>query len=525
MNNSKEDKGGNKFSRRKLILRMTALVAGLTVLPKGVFSSSSHLSNSELNGVIFNNINYLEGFINADFLLHNQAAKILYHEYAKNLPIIDYHCHLSPAAIATNKRFDDLTEIWLEGDHYKMRAMRANGVNEKYITGNASNFEKFMKWAETVPYTLMNPLYHWTHLELKRYFGINKILNPSTAKEIYDKATSLLQTEDYRAQNLIKRMNVEVICTTDDPVDDLRYHQQIINQGYSVKVLPAWRPDKAMAAEKPEDYNKYLDKLSTVSGIDISEYQDLLQALRKRQEFFNSMGCKLSDHGMETFYAEEYTEPEIKNIFTKVRSGNHLTESELLKLKSALLIQFAEMNHAFGWAQQFHIGAIRNNNTRMLRLLGSDKGYDSIGDFDVARAMSKFFDRLELKEKLTRTIVYNLNPSDNELVVTMIGNFNDGTIPGKMQYGSAWWFLDQKDGMEEQMKALSNMGLLGRFIGMTTDSRSFLSYPRHEYFRRILCNLIGTNVEKGELPADMEWLGKMVEGICYYNAKEYFKFS
>ena len=329
---------------------------------------------------------------------------------------------------------------------------------------------------------------------------------------------------NYKAQNLIKSMNVEVVCTTDDPVDDLLYHQQIRQQQYSTKVLPAWRPDKAMAAEDPEDYNRYLDRLSAVSGMPISKYDDLLHALSKRQAFFNSMGCKLSDHGLATFYASDYTELEIKSIFSKVRSGNHLSERELLKYKSALLMHFAEMNHSFGWTQQFHIGALRNNNTKMLKLAGTDKGYDSIGDFNIALMMSKFLDRLSQHEKLTRTIVYNLNPSDNEIIVTMLGNFNDETTPGKMQYGSAWWFLDQKHGMEAQLKALSNMGLLARFIGMTTDSRSFVSYTRHEYFRRILCNLIGTNVENGEIPADMNWLGKVVQGICYYNAKEYFTF-
>ncbi|PKQ45397.1 glucuronate isomerase [Confluentibacter flavum] len=463
--------------------------------------------------------------MNRDFLLHNQAAKTLYHEYAKKMPIIDFHCHLSPFEIATNRKFNNLTELWLEGDHYKMRAMRANGVDENFITGNASDFEKFVKWAETVPYTLMNPLYHWTHLELKRYFGIDTILNPSTAKEIYNEATSLLQTEEYRAKHLIKKMNVEIVCTTDDPIDDLKYHKQIVDQGYSVKVLPAWRPDKAMAAENPEEYNTYLDKLSKVSGIDISGYENLLKALKIRQTFFNSMGCKLSDHGIENFYTEKYTNKEINDIFNKIRTGNHPTELELLKFKSALFYQFAVMNHDFGWTQQFHVGAIRNNNTRMLKLIGTDKGYDSIGGFDIAKGMSIFLNRLELNEKLTKTIVYNINPSDNELMATMVGNFNDGLIPGKMQFGSAWWFNDQKDGMQAQVKALSNMGLLGRFVGMTTDSRSFLSYTRHEYFRRILCNLIGTDIENGELPADMKMLGEMIEGICYYNAKRYFEFG
>jgi len=467
----------------------------------------------------------MKAFMDENFLLQSKTAEKLYHEHARDLPIIDYHCHIPPDEIASNRQFENLTKIWLDGDHYKWRAMRANGINEKYITGNAPDPEKFQKWGETVPYTLRNPLYHWTHLELRRYFGISRILDSGSAKEIYQEATAMLQTEEFRVQNLIKKRNVEVICTTDDPIDDLRFHKDIRKQSFTVKVLPAWRPDKSMAAENPDDYNKYLDKLSSASDMIISNYQDLINALKKRQEFFNSMGCKLSDHGIETFYAEDYTQKEINAIFSKIRSGKALNGTELLKLKSALLMHLAEMDHDFGWTQQFHIGAIRNNNKRMHQLLGPDKGYDSIGDFEIARAMSKLFNNLEQKEKLAKTIVYNLNPRDNELLVTMIGNFNDGTIPGKMQYGSGWWFLDQKDGMEKQMNALSNLGLLRRFVGMLTDSRSFLSYPRHEYFRRILCNLIGTDVENGELPADMDMLGKMVEGICYYNAKEFFKFN
>jgi len=525
MNDPKDDNKVNIFSRRLLLSRTATVTAGLIILPESLIRSKGRVATNNMSHEhLPDNQKNKKNFLDDNFLLHSKTAEMLYHEHAKDLPIIDYHCHLPPDEIATNKQFDNLTQIWLAGDHYKMRAMRANGVNEKYITGNASDPEKFLKWAETVPYLLRSPLYHWTHLELRRYFGIDKILNASTAKEIYDEATDLLQSADYSVQNLIKNKNVNIICTTDDPIDDLRHHKEIINQGYPVKVLPTWRPDKAMAAENPKDYNNYLDRLSEVSSITISTYQDLILALKKRQEFFKSLGCKLSDHGIETFYAEEYSEPEINSIFAKVRSGNQLTESELLKLKSALLLQFAEMNHESGWTQQFHIGAIRNNNKRMYRLLGSDKGYDSIGDLEIARAMSKLFDRLEQKERLTRTIIYNLNPRDNELMVTMIGNFNDGITPGKMQYGSAWWFLDQKDGMEKQMNALSDLGLLGRFVGMVTDSRSFLSYPRHEYFRRILCNLIATDVENGEVPADIEWLGKMVEGICYYNAKEYFKF-
>lgn len=467
----------------------------------------------------------MKTFLNENFLLQNRTAEILYHEHAKELPIIDYHCHLPPDEIAVNRKFENLTKIWLDGDHYKWRAMRANGVNEKYITGDAPDFEKFVKWAETTPYTLRNPLYLWTHLELKRYFGIDKILDSSTAKEIYDRASEMLQTDEFRVQNLIRNKNVEVVCTTDDPVDDLHWHRDIKDQNYPVKVLPAWRPDKAIAAENPDIYNKYIDKLSAAAEMSISSYDELVSALYKRQEYFHSQGCRLSDHGLETIYSEDFTEREISSIFRKVRSGKQLNEDELYKLKSALLIRFAEMDHEFDWTQQYHIGSLRNNNSRMFALLGPDKGFDSIHDLLVARSMSKFFDGLEKRQKLTRTILYNLNPRDNEVLVTMAGNFNDGITPGKMQFGSGWWFLDQKDGMTKQMNALSNLGLLRRFVGMLTDSRSFLSYPRHEYFRRLLCNLIGTDVENGELPADLGLLGRMVEEICYYNAREYFRFS
>lgn len=518
-------KEGEPLSRRQLVSKTTALAAGLTLFPAEIIKSKTNEKSIAVSKEKILSIPVSKkSFLDDNFLLSNKTAELLYHEYAKDLPIIDYHSHLSSEEIASNKNFENLTKIWLEGDHYKMRAMRANGVAEKYITGNASDPEKFFKWAETVPYTLRNPLYHWTHLELKRYFGVDKLLNPTTAKEIYDEVSSLLRTEEFRVQKLIKNSKVEVICTTDDPTDDLRYHKDIISQGYSVKVLPAWRPDKVMNAENPEVYNRYIDKLSEVSGIHISNFQDLIQALNKRQEYFNSLGCRLSDHGIETFYAEPYTEIEIDNAFAKVRSGKQLSGIELLKFKSALLIQLSEMDHQFGWTQQFHIGAIRNNNTKMYKEVGPDKGYDSIGDFEVARAMSKFFDHLEQKGKLTKTIVYNVNPRDNEVVISMIGNFNDGTTPGKMQYGSAWWFLDQKNGMERQIDTLSNLGLLSRFIGMLTDSRSFLSFPRHEYFRRTLCNMIGRDVENGELPADIELLSNMVKGICYYNAKSYFRF-
>jgi len=466
----------------------------------------------------------MKKFLDDNFLLENKTAEKLFHEHAKNMPIIDYHCHLSPAEIAEDKIFQNITQIWLNGDHYKWRAMRANGIPEKYITGDASDPDKFMKWAETVPNTIRNPLYHWTHLELARYFGIHKLLNPDSAASIYKETSEKLTTAEYSVRNLLESMKVEVVCTTDDPVDSLEFHQKILKDGCKIKVLPAWRPDKAMAVENPVFYNKYLDQLASVSNTDIIDFQSLLEALQKRHEFFHQQGCRLSDHGMETFYAKPYRDSEIAIIFKRIRSGNFLTLDEIEKFKSAMLVIFGEMDYTSKWTQQFHVGAIRNNNSRMFKILGPDTGFDSIGDFEIARPMSRFLDRLEENGKLTKTIVYNLNPGDNELLISMIYNFNDGMVPGKMQLGSGWWFLDQKDGIKRQIDALSNMGLLSRFVGMLTDSRSFLSYPRHEYFRRILCNLIGKDVENGELPDEPELLGEMVENICYKNAREYFGF-
>ncbi len=467
----------------------------------------------------------MKKFLDNNFLLENKTAEMLYHEHAKNMPVIDYHCHLSPSEIAEDKIFKNITRIWLNGDHYKWRAMRANGIPEQFITGDASDIDKFKKWAETVPNTLRNPLYHWTHLELNRYFGIQKLLNPGTAVEIYNETSEKLSSAEFSVRNLLRRMKVEVVCTTDDPVDSLEFHRKINNDGFEIKVLPAWRPDKSMAVENPGFYNNYLDQLASVSDLDINTFQSLLDALQKRHDYFHQQGCRLSDHGLETFYAEPFNDSEIAVIFKRIRSGNFLTLDEILKFKSAMLIIFGEMDHEKNWAQQFHIGAIRNNNSRMFKTLGPDIGFDSIGDFEIAKSMSKLFDRLDSKNMLAKTIVYNLNPRDNELLISMIYNFNDGTVPGKMQYGSGWWFLDQKDGIEKQLNALSNMGLLSRFVGMLTDSRSFLSYPRHEYFRRILCNLIGKDVENGELPNEPEHLGKMVENICYYNARDYFGFN
>ena len=464
-------------------------------------------------------------FINDDFMLTNDYARELYHQSAENQPIIDYHCHLVPKMIADNYQFADLTEVWLGGDHYKWRAMRGNGVPEELITGKADGYAKFEKWAETVPYTMRNPLYHWTHLELSRVFGVDKILKPETAREIYDECSAKLQTPEFRGQELMKKFKVEVVCTTDDPADSLEFHQQIKDNPFGVKVLPTWRPDKAMVVEKPQQYREYIQKLSDVSGVAINNYQDLLTALQKRQNFFYEMGCRISDHGLETFYAEDFTMEEVDQIFRNTLKGIQPAQEEVLKFKSAILLDFARMDHAKGWAQQFHIGAIRDNNTRMFNLLGPDTGYDAIHDVQCAAAGHKFFNTLALEDKLTKTILYNLNPKDNEVLATMAYTFNDGTCPGKMQLGSGWWFLDQEDGMRKQMNALSALGLLSRFVGMLTDSRSFLSYPRHEYFRRILCNLLGEDLKAGKLPvSEMDFLHQMVKGISYENAKNYFNF-
>jgi glucuronate isomerase len=466
----------------------------------------------------------MKKFMDKDFLLHTETAKELYHNHAAKMPIFDYHCHINPKEIAEDKRFENITQIWLYGDHYKWRGMRTNGVDEKYCTGNASDWEKFEKWAETVPNTLRNPLFHWTHLELKKFFGIEKVLSPATAKEIWDECNAKLQLPEYSARGIIRMANVHTICTTDDPIDSLEYHQQIKASGFEVAVLPAWRPDKAMAVENVKTYNDYLDKLSISANMKIASFADLMAALDNRHQFFHDNGCRLSDHGIETFIAEDYTERDIEQIFAKVRSGAVLSSEEVGKFKSCMLYEFGIMDHSRGWTQQFHFGVLRNNNTRLFKQLGADVGFDSIGDFEIGKPLAKFLDRLDSNNQLAKTILYNINPRDNELLGTMIGNFQDGSVPGKMQFGSGWWFLDQKDGMEKQINALSNLGLLSRFVGMLTDSRSFLSYTRHEYFRRTLCNILGNDVENGEIPNDMELLGKMVENICFNNAKEYFNF-
>lgn len=465
----------------------------------------------------------MKPFLSEDFLLQTDSAKRLYHDYASTMPIFDYHCHLPVAVIGQDKNFANLTAIWLDGDHYKWRAMRANGIDEELITGSASPRDKFRAWAETVPKTLRNPLYHWTHMELRNPFGITDLLGPERADEIYQTCSEMLQRDDFSTRGLLKRMNVRVVCTTDDPLDDLEFHRQIRDDmTFSVKVLPAFRPDKGMAVENPTAFNDWLDKLAELTASDISSYVELIDGLKTRHDYFHEMGCRLSDHGLEEPYAEDYTSGQIEGIFAKVRNGQELSIQEVHRFKSAMLIDCAEMDHARGWTQQFHFGALRSVNSRAFQRLGPDTGYDSIGDFHLARNLGRFLDRLESTDRLAKTIIYNVNPNDNEVIATMIGNFQDGKIPGKMQFGSGWWYNDQKDGMERQMNTLANMGMLSCFVGMLTDSRSFLSYPRHDYFRRVLCNLYGTDIENGELPADYGLIGETIRDICYRNAVNYF---
>ena len=466
-----------------------------------------------------------QNFITENFLLSTKTAQNLFHNHAKNLPIIDYHCHLPVKEIAEIKKFDNLTQVWLYGDHYKWRAMRTNGINERFITGDATDFEKFMSWAETVPQTLRNPLYHWTHLELNKPFGINdRLLDPTTAQGIWDDCNELLKTDDFSTSGLIKQFNVETVCTTDDPVDSLEYHKFIKENNFGFKVIPAYRPDKAMNVDDAAGFNVWFSKLKELTPFEINSYKKYLEAIKLRHDFFHENGCRLSDHGIDAFYVEDYSAEEIETIFQKVLLNKELSKSEIAKFKSAMLYEFAIMDNEKGWVQQFHFGALRNVNSRMYNNLGPDTGYDTIGDYAVALPLSKFLNRLDKNDKLAKTILYNLNPKDNELFVTGMGCFQDGTSAGKIQFGSAWWFLDQKVGMERQIDALSTLGLLSRFVGMLTDSRSFLSYPRHEYFRRILCNVVGSEVESGLIPDNEELIVPLIENICYYNAKNYFDF-
>lgn len=466
----------------------------------------------------------MKPFLDENFLLQSKIAEELYHDYAKDLPIIDYHNHLPPDQVSENKMFSDLTSIWLDGDHYKWRAMRANAVSEEFITGTASNRDKFRKWASTVPYTVRNPLYHWTHLELQRYFNIDQQLNESNADAIYDQAATALQQPNMAVHGLLEKMKVEIICTTDDPTDDLRHHRDYLSNPGGFQMFPAFRPDKAMSPEDPQVFNAYIGKLEHCTDSNIRNFRDYIDALKSRHDYFADHGCCISDHGLSHLEAATYTEREIEKIFEKVRSGLSLTQAEVSQFKSAMLTYFAEWNHQKGWVQQFHVGAFRNTNTRAMRELGADTGFDSIGDFSQGYNMRLFLDRMDTTNQLTKTIIYNLNPSDNDLFAAMTGNYNDGKIAGKIQFGSAWWFNDQKDGMTKQINSLSNIGLISRFVGMLTDSRSFLSFPRHEYFRRLLCNIFAEDIRHGELPNDMKWMGKVIQDISYNNAKSYFPF-
>lgn len=466
-----------------------------------------------------------EHFLSKDFLLHSDPARELYHHYASSCPVIDYHNHLSPKDIAENRKFENLTAIWLEGDHYKWRAMRMNGVSEKYCTGNASPREKFHAWASTVPYTLRNPLYHWTHLELKRYFDIHELLNEHSADRIFETASGLLQRDEYRVQGLLARMRVQVVCTTDDPVDSLHYHEQVARQENGINMFPTFRPDKAYSTKDVPAYNQYLDQLAQTAGVTIQSLDDVVNALYKRMTYFESFGCRVSDHGLECLDFQPGNANKAQELFKQIRAGKSLTGEEQRMIQHALLLELGRLYHRKGWVQQFHLGAMRNNNSRLLQQLGPDTGFDSIGDYPLARGLSAFLNELDKTNQLTKTILYNLNPADHEVMATMLGNFSDGSVPGKIQWGSAWWFLDQKEGMEKQLNTLSNMGLLSRFIGMVTDSRSFLSFPRHEYFRRILCNLIGEDIRKGELPEDVTLMGQLVRHVCYQNVHDYFQFQ
>ena len=461
-------------------------------------------------------------FIHEDFLLETDVARDLYHRYVADLPIIDYHCHLPVAQIASDHQFRSLTAIWLDGDHYKWRAMRANGIAERFCTGDASDYDKFEAWARTVPATLRNPLYHWTHFELKRPFGVTELLSERTARTIYDHCTALLQTPDFSTQGLLRQFRVAVVCTTDDPADSLEHHHALARRtDPDTRVVPTWRPDAALAIEDLPSFNAWLDRLGSTAGISIPSFDRLLDALDQRHAAFHEAGCRASDHGLEQIYADDWTDAEVAATFDKLRSGKAVAIDEGRRYKAALLHRFALMDHERGWVQQYHLGALRNTNSRMRRTLGADSGLDSVGDFEMARPLARFLDRLDEHDQLARTILYNMNPRDNELFATMIGNFQDGSVPGKMQYGSAWWFLDQKDGMEAQIRALSNMGLFSRFVGMVTDSRSFLSYSRHEYFRRLVCNLLGDDVRRGLLPDDRNLLGRLAQDVSFFNAREY----
>ncbi len=466
-------------------------------------------------------------FITGDFMLESEYARELYYKYAKTVPIVDFHCHLPSEQVAEDRQFENMTQIWLAGDHYKWRLMRANGVPERYCTGDATDWEKFEKWAATVPHTMRNPAYHWTHLELNRPFGItDRLFGPDTAKGIWDECNEKLATPEFSARGIMKQMGVALVCTTDDPTDSLEAHRIVAEDPkFKIAMLPTWRPDKALAIEDPEVFNAWIGRLEAAADMECGSFEQLLEALRNRAQFFASRGCKVADHGLEVPYAEDYTLAEVGKTFCQARSGQVPDLESALRYKSALLYELGLLNHEMNWAQQLHIGPIRNNNTRMFRQLGPDTGFDSVGDQPFARPLAKLLDRLDQTNQLTRTVLYTINPAFNMVLATMAGNFQDGSVPGKIQFGSGWWFNDQLDGMEQHIETLSQTGLLSRFVGMLTDSRSFLSYPRHDYFRRLLCNIIGRDVVRGLLPSSVEHIGRMVQDICYNNAVDYFGFD
>ena len=463
-----------------------------------------------------------EYFLSDDFILQGKAAQRLYHEHVKDLPIIDYHCHLPPDEIAKDKQFANMTEIWLKGDHYKWRAMRTLGVPEHLITGNSSDEDKFNAWAKVVPQTVRNPLFHWTHMELKSVFGVNEYLNEKSASHIYQSGNELLKQPSHKTKAIFNSFKVEYVGTTDEPWDSLEYHRQLAAENFSVRVSPSFRPDKILMIDNKEAFFKNLQLLESSSGVTVTDINSLLQAIQVRVDFFHNNGCRVSDHGLMQMPGKFVFSKALETEFASFVTDKKGTYSDPDTFMGFVLIELAKMYHARDWVQQFHLGPIRNNNSRLSKKLGADSGFDSIGDFPQALNMSRFFDNLDQTDQLAKTVIYNINPSDNEVLATMLGNFNDGSVKAKMQFGSGWWFLDQKDGMEKQLNALSNMGLISTFIGMITDSRSFLSFPRHEYFRRILCNLIGDEMEKGLLPNDEKWMGEIVSNICYHNAKEYF---
>jgi len=464
----------------------------------------------------------MRAFIHDDFLLETDVARELFHGFVRGLPIVDYHCHLPIEQLASDHRFRSITAIWLDGDHYKWRAMRTNGVPERFCTGDASDWEKFLAWARTVPHTLRNPLYHWTHMELRRPFGIEELLSEKTARAIFDRCNERLATPEFSTLGLLRQFKVAVVCTTDDPVDSLEGHALLARREHpDTRDYPTWRPDKAVAVEDPAAWNNWVGKLEAASGVSITTHRGFFDALEKRHALFHDSGCRASDHGLEQVYAEDCSEARAERAFATLRGGRALEPAEALAFKSHLLHHLAVMDHGRGWVQQYHLGALRNNNTRLRRQLGPDTGFDSIGDFEMARPLARFLDRLDEENQLAKTILYNLNPRDNELFASMIGTFQDGSVAGKLQYGSAWWFLDQWDGMQAQMTALSNMGLLSRFIGMVTDSRSFLSYSRHDYFRRLVCNLLGNDVRAGRLPDERPLLARMAQDIAFFNVRNY----